>query len=372
MDACLSPNGQMRFDTAAPPTRLFVATATGVAVLERGGVGAPWRLARTGLDGHHVSTMTGLPGGEPGMFAGTHGDGVYFSADGGKSWEPRARGITLADIYSLYAVARAGRTVLYAGTQPAALFRSDDLGASWTELPALRGVPGTQAWTFPAPPHIAHTKMMAFDPRDPDTIYAAIEQGAFLKSTDGGARWREFDSYSRADDRAYKDVHQIVLVPSRPETMFMTTGVGLYRSEDGGVKWERLTGADFRLAYPDHIALSPDEKTLFMSGAAADPGVWRRTHDAGTAIMRSRDGGRHWDLLRRGVPETAPCNIEGMTVVAYPGGYGVFIGDTDGIVYASEDGGDSWTRIASGIGPVSKGNHFEPLRAALRQAAAAH
>ena len=68
-----------------------------------------------------------------------------------------------------------------------------------------------------------------------------------------------------------------MLVPSRPETMFMTTGIALYRSDYGGGAWERLTGAEFRLAYPDHIVISPDEKTLFMSGAAGHPVAWRKT-----------------------------------------------------------------------------------------------
>jgi photosystem II stability/assembly factor-like uncharacterized protein len=153
-----------------------------------------------------------------------------------------------------------------------------------------------------------------------------------------------------------------MLVPSRPSTMFMTTGIGLYRSEDGGARWERLTGADFRLAYPDHIVMSPDEKTLFMSGAADHPGMWRKTHDAGTAVVRSRDGGRNWELLDRGIPATARCNIEAMSLVAYPGGFSLFVGNTDGEVYASEDGGDTWSRIAESLGAVSKGNHFVPLR----------
>jgi hypothetical protein len=39
---------------------------------------------------------------------------------------------------------------------------------------------------FPEPPRIAHTKMMVFDPRTPQRIYAAIEQGALLKTEDGG------------------------------------------------------------------------------------------------------------------------------------------------------------------------------------------
>jgi photosystem II stability/assembly factor-like uncharacterized protein len=44
---------------------------------------------------------------------------------------------------------------------------------------------------------IAHTKMMAFDPRTPQRIYAAIEQGALLKTEDGGQSWRELADYSK-------------------------------------------------------------------------------------------------------------------------------------------------------------------------------
>ena len=370
MYACLSPNGQMRYAAAAPPTRLFVATATGIAILERAAPGAAWRLHGTALRGHHVSTMTALPG-KAGLFAGTHGDGIYFSADGGLNWEPRGEGVSHRDIYTLAAVDRRGTVAIYAGTEPAALFRSVDYGKTWLDLPALRQVPETEHWTFPGPPHVAHTKMLAFDPRDPDVFFAAIEQGALLKTTDGGQSWREFSGYSRADDRAYRDVHQIVLVPSRPDTIFMTTGVGLYRSDDGGSGWERLSGPEFRLAYPDHIVISPDETTIFMSGAAADPGQWRMSHDAGTAIMRSRDGGRSWEHLHRGIPASARCNIEAMSLVSYPGGFSLFVGNTDGEVYASEDGGDSWARIADSLGPVSKGNHFVPLRDPAKERVAA-
>ncbi len=367
MHAVLSPNGQMRNDLPTRPTRLVVATATGVAVLEE--ARGEWRVAGTALDDLHVSTLTALPG-HPGLFAGTHGDGLYYSADSGKSWERRDAGVPIPDIYTVAAVERRAGLTIYAGTQPASLFRSLDLGKSWQELSAMRAVPNTEYWTFPAPPRIAHTKMLAFDPRDPDHFYAAIEQGALLMTSDGGTSWREFTDYSRADDRAYRDIHNIIMVPSRPEIMFMTTGVGLYRSDNAGQHWERLTGADFRLAYPDHIALSPDEKTLFMSGGAVDPGVWRRSHDAGTAILRSRDGGRNWELLKRGVPETARNCIEAMSVIAYPSGYSLFIGNTDGEVFLSEDGGDNWSRIASSLGPVSKGNHLEPLRDPGRVAAA--
>jgi photosystem II stability/assembly factor-like uncharacterized protein len=359
MDACLSPNGQSRFDGAAPPNRLFVATATCVAILECAAPAAPWRLTATALDGHHISTMTLLPGGA-GVLAGTHGDGIFWSPDG-RIWEARDRGLRLRDVYTLAAVIEDGAVAVYAGTEPASLFKSLDLGLSWRELPAI-GEQKNKDWTFPAPPHIAHTKMLAFDPRDPQHFFAAIEQGALLETRNGGQSWRELADYSRPEDRAFKDLHQILVVPSQPQRMFMTTGCGSYRSADGGAHWQRMTNESFRLAYPDHIGLSPDEKTLFMSGAADHPGAWRRSHNAGTAILRSRDGGLQWELLSHGIPDTAPCNIEAMSIASRPGGYSLFVGNTDGAIYLSEDGGDSFTCIADTLSPISKGNHFVPLR----------
>ena len=279
MLACLSPNGMNRYDGASAPDRLLVATSSGVTTLARESSGA-WRKAGTALAGLHATTLTTLPG-RPGIFVGTHGDGVLFSEDGAR-WEERNSGLAIKDVYTVASVAEAGGIALYAGTQPAALFKSRDLGQSWSELPALRQVPGTEYWTFPEPPRIAHTKMMVFDPRTPQRIYAAIEQGALLKTEDGGQSWRELADYSKPDDGAYRDVHQVMLLPSRPDTVFMTTGVGLYRSSDGGDHWERLTGEEFRLAYPDHMMLSPDEKILFMSGAKFHPGFWMGMHVADT------------------------------------------------------------------------------------------
>ena len=202
MEAVLSPNGQSRFDGGAPPSKLVVATATGIKILEREAKGAPWQVAATALENHHISTMTMLPGGRPGMLAGTHGDGIFWSLDG-HSWEPRSEGLRLKDIYTLAAVIENGALVVYAGTEPASLFRSTDLGRSWTERPAI-SEQKNKDWTFPAPPHIAHTKMLAFDPRDPQHIFAAIEQGALLETRDAGMSWRELADYSRETDRALK------------------------------------------------------------------------------------------------------------------------------------------------------------------------
>ena len=105
--------------------------------------------------------------------------------------------------------------------------------------------------------------------------------------------------------------------------------------------YERLTGEEFRLAYPDHMMLSPDEKILFMSGAKFHPGFWMGTHVADTTIVRSRDHGRSWDTEPKGFAVAPRANIEALTMACWPGGYKLFVGDTEGTVHMSEDGGDS-------------------------------
>lgn len=371
MTVCLSPNGPTVHMIEAPPTALAVATLDGAVILGRARPGAAWEVANRVLPGKHVSALLFEPK-YGGLFAGVHDGrtygvaeegGLHFSADGGATWERRTAGLRVEHVYSLGCVAGSDGVVVYAGTEPAALFETRDYGKTWRELPAIRQVPGTEKWLFPAPPQIAHTKMLLCDEARPRTIYAAIEQGALLKTDDGGGTWREIATYHRDDDFWYRDIHNIIRRPAHPGEMYMTTGMGLYRSRDAGETWEQLTRRDFRIGYPDHIAFSPhDGKVLFMAGAAEDPSLWRNSHFADGTVLRSRDGGRTWEDANRGLPEGTRANIEAMCVAGYPGGYALFAGDTDGRVFASEDGGDSWSQIAGGLRPVSKSGHFRHLQ----------
>lgn len=364
MTVCLSPNGPNVTRLSAPPTRLLVATIRGVGVIERASTDKPWkRIART-LEGSHVGSLVKEPV-RGGVFAGAHSGGVFFSDDDGVHWERRAQGLTIEHVFSLNFVAREGSVDLYAGTEPVSLFRSRDYGKSWSELPAIHAVGGTEKWSFPPPPHIAHTKSLTFDRRDPNTIYACIEQGALLRTIDGGATWRELDSYYRPDDCWYRDIHRIVAMPSDPDELFMTSGMGLYRSTDAGEHWEKLTGLDFRLAYPDHLVVSPvDENVLYMSGASTDPSQWRKSHKADGTVMMSRDRGRTWTPADKGLPTSKRPNIEAMCIAIWPNGFNLFAGTTDGEVYCSEDGAQNWTLVANDLAPISKVGHFRFLQAA--------
>jgi len=363
MLACLSPNGQNLNHGNLPPTRLLVATLRGISVVERAGPGA-WTGRGSRLEGQHCSSLMIEPR-RGGIFAGMHSGGLYFSPDGGETWEPRSNGISVDHVFSLGYAHRGDKVALYAGTEPASMFRSDDYGLTWVEQPDVKETQGRENWSFPSPPHQAHVKTITIDPRAPDVIYAGVEQGDLLKTTNGGATWRVLDDYSKPTDWTYRDIHQIVVHPSSSAELYMTTGMGLYRSHDAGETWALIVDNNFRIGYPDHLIVSPsDGDTMFVAGARANPGEWRKTRRAEGTIMKTHDRGRTWTEASRGLPEDGRANIEAMSLADYAGGFTLFAGTTDGEVFASDDEARGWIRIAAGLAPVSKGNHYRPLQAA--------
>ena len=357
MITCLSHGGRSVYRSNVPSNDLLVATTDGVVCLSRPDTPeakVAWRVSRRSLEGKHISCLLIEPS-RGILFAGTHGNGIYASEDQGRTWMSKGRGVEFPNIYSLNFAESEGELRLYAGTEPAHLFISTDLGESWQEIPSVRSVPSVDKWTFPGPPHTAHVKNITFDPRSAETIYLSIEVGGALKSLDGGKTWRELSGF-------YEDVHRVVIPAQRPEKLYITGGDGIWYSPDGGESWEHLTDRSHRIAYPDALVVHPDNELLmFTSGAISSPGTWRKTQTADSRIARSRDGGRSWQVLERGLPEHIHGNIEAMSMNVWPKGFSLFTGTTDGRIFFSDDEGENWSTIAQGLPPVSKGGHYRNL-----------
>lgn len=358
---CLSPNGETSFDLADRTLRtILVGTAKGVARLERAGNGDAWRVAGVALPAEQVGAIVCGSGGR--VFAGTR-RGVFRSRDGGLSWEPVVRGLTNPKVFSLAIARTPAGDVLYAGTDPVSLFTSVDDGDHWRELSAIAHMPGSEKWTFPAPPHLPHTKALTIDRSQPTTLYAAIEQGALLKSVDAGASWTEMHGYERDDDKVERDIHRFAWAPWNAALFFLATGTGLSRSTDGGRSWEQSASLKQAIAYPDVMEVSlRADKTVFVGGAHYNPRDWFSTGAAGGTVYRSRDEGRTWEAANQGLALDPRANVEAMTLAAHWGGVSVFIGTTDGEVFATEDLGESWSRIATGLAPITKHGHASLLK----------
>jgi hypothetical protein len=354
--ACLSCNGGTVTRGDGPATRLFVATLRGVHIFERRGLDASWSLGERQLEGLHISALLWEPRSGC-VFAGAHGDGgLWVSRDRGRSWSAC---LEHTHIYSLAAQARGDATVLFAGAEPAALYRSDDLGGSWRELAALRDVPGRDRWTFPPPPHLAHVKNIAFHASEPETLYVCIEQGALLKSVDDGETWFEESGYAAEEDFFHNDNHRVLIRPSNASELFMCGGEGLYFSANAGSDWEHLTTREHRVGYPDAMFLDPrDEDVLYMAGPRYAPRLWGEHGLADPTVLRSADGGHSWEEIRLGLPERIVGNIEAMGLHHFDDRVMLIAGTATGEVYACENAGERWNLIAEDLPPVSKGGHY--------------
>ncbi|HET9550222.1 MAG TPA: glycosyl hydrolase [Candidatus Binatia bacterium] len=358
MTIALSHGGTTIYSSRSPSNGVLVGTREGVVTIARENSDSEWQVTHRAIPDKHISAMITEP--ESGlMFAGAFHGSVQMSADGGKSWEPRGNGMTQSNVYSLAARHVDGRVRLFAGTEPAHLFVSDDLGVNWSEMPSLRTVPSVPKWNFPAPPHIGHVKHITFDPKNSRTIYASIEVGGLLRSTDAGEHWEEFPSL-------YEDVHRLMIHPSNPKFLYGVTGRGLYVSPDAGNGWEQWTKREDEIGgYPDGFVFRPSDPKLILMTAAHDaPGTWRTTHFAGARISRSKDGGRSWEILRNGLPDRLQASIEAFCLEEAGSSTSVFAATTSGDVFCSEDLGDSWQKIISGLPPISKAGHYRNLIAA--------
>ena len=306
-----------------------------------------WVQERTVLEGKEVGEFAVAPKSDS-VYAAVYGEGLYRSGDGGASWE-----LVLADDVRAVSVDPSDGRTVYAGTEPIRLLRSDDDGATWTEIEGLQRLPEEvkNQWWFPQPPHEGHVKDIFVHPSDPKIIHLALEHGGIVRTFDGGESWEDVSTGIE-----YLDIHMVAGDPSNKDLYYTATARGFYRSDDQGKTWAlSQDGMDRDYMHDFHIRAG-DASTLFLATAFGSPPAWLRPERAASAIFRSRDGGLHWEHLTGGLPSSMkpmvsaivndPANESWLYVgLGLWGGYVTDDKTAKGGIWESPDQGDTWREI---------------------------
>ena len=358
--------------------RVLVGTRKGAFVLTSDGTRTAWELAGPHFGGWEIYHLKGSPADPDRIWAsqssGWSGQVVQRSDDGGVTWQAVGNEFAyegetgthqwydgtlhpweFARVWHFEPHPTDPDTV-FAGVEDAALFKSTDGGATWGELDALRHHRTAGIWQPGAGGMCLHTILI--DPSDPDRMYVAISAAGAFRTDDAGASWTPINKGLRSQFLPDEDaevghcVHSLAFHPSRPDTVFMQKHWDVLRTDDAGAMWTEVSGnlpSDF--GFP--VAVDPNApETVFVVPITSD--LEHYPPEGKLRVARSRTGGGEWELLARGLPQEH-CYVdvlrEAMSVDRMDP-CGVYVGTTGGDVFASADGGDTWTAIASHLPAV--------------------
>jgi photosystem II stability/assembly factor-like uncharacterized protein len=274
------------------------------------------------------------------LYVGTLERGLYASDDGGLTWTSPDTGLEDSRVLSV-AVSpshrESGTSVVYAGTEPSNLYRSESGGRRWKRLPALRDLPSEPRWSFPPRPWTHHVRTIALHPSDPDWLAVGIELGGVMRSLDGGASWLDHNP------QAHSDAHELLTHPLAPERVYEAAGQGIARSEDRGETWARFEdGLDRRYAWAQ--ALDPADPHLWYVAVSRSPSAAHGDGDGQAHLWRSRGDG--WAAVDSwgDAPELRRMPYALTTLPEHPNR--LLAGLRGGTLLLSDDAGDNWERLA--------------------------
>lgn len=354
--------------------RALVATRKGLFVLERSS--GQWAISQTHFLGEPVSMVLADPR-DGSCYAalnlGHFGAKLHCLDPGAIIWtevaapsyppqsESEREGDVAWSLKLMWSLACGGADqpgVLWAGTLPGGLFRSDDRGHSWQLMRSLWDRPERKAW-MGGGYEVAGIHSICVDPRDSAHVLLGVSCGGAWVTRDGGATWAlsakgmraGFMPPEQADDENAQDPHLIVRCTAEPDVLWCQHHCGIWRSVDGGQQWTEVTDVP-ESNFGFTVAVHPrDGNTAWFVPAVADQK--RVPVNAALSVTRTTDGGKSFSVLRNGLPQHHAYDLvyrHGLAVA--DDGRTLVMGSTSGGVWMSDDGGDHWATVSLNLPPV--------------------
>jgi photosystem II stability/assembly factor-like uncharacterized protein len=342
---------------------LLVGTRKGAFILESDADRRDWTVSEPLCEGWPIHDMSVDPRTGAILAAGGstwYGPAIWRSTDLGKTWSHSSEGLTYGDdgprIPTIWNVTASNGSI-YAGVEPAGLFRSDDDGASWTHVKGLREHPSTPGWQPGNGGLILHT----ISPHATDTnrMWVGISAVGVFETRDGGETWTTRNKGVRADFHPdiYPEfgqcVHKMYSAAGEPETLYQQNHCGVYRSDNGGESWDEITpGLPSQFGFPA-VGHPRDADTMWIIPMNGDDrGRFMPDHEG--QVWKTTDRGASWSRKSNGLPqEDAYMTVlrEAMAVDRNDS-VGVYFGTSGGEVWASTDEGETWHEIAAHLPTV--------------------
>jgi hypothetical protein len=303
---------------------------------------------------------------------GHFGVKLHRSTDGGESWGEVAapafptpgteaeKARSVGFVWTL-AAGKPGTDELWAGTLPVAMFHSPDGGESWRFNAALDAVPGREEW-FGGGYDDAAIHSVHADPRDPARLTIAISSGGVWRSDDAGASWRAVGQGLRAEyvppeltySPASQDPHRLAHCPADLAIVWCQHHNGIFRSTDGALTFNEVSANAKPSAFGFAVAAHPaDPDTAWFVPAVKDEA--RVPIDGRLVVMRTRDGGRSFESLSRGLPDEPSYDLVYRHALDVDeSGNLLAMGSTTGNLWISEDGGESWHLVSAHLPPIAQ------------------
>jgi photosystem II stability/assembly factor-like uncharacterized protein len=266
--------------------------------------GLKWRLIGP-FRGGRVVAVAGVPGDSTTFYFGAVNGGIWKTTDAGTVWTPIFDSQPVGSIGALTVAPSDARTI-YAGTGESdirsdlssgnGVYKSTDAGSTWTHI----GLEDTR-----------QISRIVIDPQDSNIVYVGAlghaygpnEQRGVYKSIDGGTHWTKV-----LDQGADIGISDLAMCSGNSQLLFAGTwhthrppwstyapidgpGGGLFRSQDAGKTWSRLSGSGLPAGDWGRIGIdvAPDGRRIYALIQAKKAGLYRSDDGGDTWVLENAD-----------------------------------------------------------------------------------
>ncbi len=244
--------------------------------------------------------------------------------------------------------------------------RSDDGGKNWQAVGndfTYTAPVGDHLWYDGTPRPWEFKRIWHIEPSrtDPDTVWAGAEDAALYKSTDGGQKWEELNALRQhptgpgwQPGAGGMCLHTILLHPTDPERMYVAiSAAGAFRTDDGGATWLPINAGLRSEGLPDEDAeVGHCVHRLAMHPSRPDTLFMQKHWD----VLRTDDAGGRWREVSGNLPTDFGFPIavhahepETIYVVPITSDSLHYVMDGKLRVYRSRTGGEEWEPLTVGL-----------------------